>query len=240
MKLAERKVHWVSRTKDKKTGEIAVSYSPKTTCPDTCSLKTGGCYAWGLFYLRRLGEKIDDGNIKIQSLQQALKKINPKSKVVRHRVAGDIVGDVPGTLEECHVVEKNGLINIGYTHDWRNPESQPLKKYFRASCQTEEEVLEARRMGWATTVIVSEETPKRALLSNGETAYMCPARHGVENKPDITCNTCTLCKVTDKTRDKTVMFQAHGNHATLKSLRGKIATGRVFNVKAKKKSGQGT
>lgn len=232
MKTEERKIHWVSKTKDKKTGEIVVSYSPKTTCPDSCSLKEGGCYAWGLYYLRILEAKIDNGVIKLQSLQKALEKRNPLSRVVRHRVAGDVVGDVEGTLEECKIVEENGLINIGYTHDWRNLDSQPLKKYFRASCQSEEEVLEAREMGWATTVVVSSDTPDRVILSNGETAYMCPARHGVEGRRDITCNTCTLCKVSDKTSSKTVMFKAHGNSATLKKIQGKVA--RVLNVTRKK------
>ena len=30
-----------------KTGPIPVSMSPKNTCPDTCPLKGGGCYAQG-------------------------------------------------------------------------------------------------------------------------------------------------------------------------------------------------
>ena len=53
-----RLTHWVSRSSDKKTGQVMVSYSPKSTCPDSCSLKEGGCYAWGLFYLKILSSKI--------------------------------------------------------------------------------------------------------------------------------------------------------------------------------------
>tara|TARA_R100000152_G_C6702385_1_gene131647 strand:+ start:168 stop:842 length:675 start_codon:yes stop_codon:yes gene_type:complete len=219
-----RKTHWISVTKDAKTGSIPVSYSPKESCPDSCSLKEGGCYAWGLFYLRILGAKIRDGKIEIKTLGQALKERRVDAKVVRHRVAGDIVGDVPGTVEECLQVEKEGLTNIGYTHHWRAEEAQPLKKWFRASCSSLEEVELARSMGWSVTIMVPEGTPKKMMLENGETAFMCPARHGVEGKADITCNTCTLCKVTDKTADKTVMFEVHGTKGTISKASSSLVT----------------
>jgi len=210
-----RKTHWISVTKDAKTGAIPVSYSPKESCPDSCSLKDGGCYAWGLFYLRILGAKIRDGKIEIKTLTQALKERRADAKVIRHRVAGDVVGDVTGTVQECLQVEREGLTNIGYTHHWQSDEAQPLKKWFRASCNSIEEMNLARSMGWSVAVMVPEGTPKKMMLKSGERAFMCPARHGVEGKTDITCNTCTLCKVTDKTHDKAVMFEVHGTKGTI-------------------------
>ena len=60
-----RLVHWVSKSSDSKIGKVLASYSPLNTCPDSCSFKSGGCYAWGLFYLRILGKKIEDGRIKM-------------------------------------------------------------------------------------------------------------------------------------------------------------------------------
>jgi hypothetical protein len=53
-------------------------------------------------------------------------------------------------------------------------------------------------------------------------AYVCPARIGEPGKKDITCNDCTLCRVDDKTRDKTVVFEAHGNASTMKKIKSKI------------------
>ena len=32
----------------------------------------------------------------------------------------------------------------------------------------------------------------------------------------MNCNTCTLCKITDKTKDIVVMFEVHGSANTLK------------------------
>lgn len=217
-----RKVHWVSSSRDSKTGPVVASYSPKESCPDSCSLKEGGCYAWSLFYLNILSKKIQNGTIKAKPLTDALKDRLHSARIVRHRIAGDIVSDVKETVEECKVVAGEGLINIGYTHHWRAKEAQPLKGYFRASCANLEEVMEARQMGWSPTLIVPSGTPKSLILSNGEKAFMCPARHGVEGKKDITCNDCTLCRVDSKTADKTVMFEVHGNAATLKKIGGKV------------------
>lgn len=217
-----RAVHWVSESSDKKTGPVVASYSTKNSCPDSCSLKTGGCYAWGLFYLSVLSKKIEDGRIKIKTLSDALLERKSKAKIVRHRIAGDVVGDVDSTIEECKMVEAIGLINIGYTHTWKEEESQKLKNYFRASCNSFDEVREAHSMGWTTTVIVPEGTAKKIKLSDDVTAFMCPARHGVEGKKDITCNDCTLCKVSAGTKNKVVMFEEHGNNSTLKKIKGKI------------------
>ncbi len=217
-----RKVHWVSSSNDKKTGKVVASYSTKESCPDSCSLKEGGCYAWGLFYLGVLSSKIDKGTIKLKSITDALGERLHTARIVRHRIAGDIVGDVKETLNECKLVESEGLINIGYTHNWRADEAQPLKGYFRASCANLDEVMEARSIGWSATLIVPKGTKKSLSLPNGEKAFMCPARHDVEGKKDITCNDCTLCRVDNKTAEKTVMFEVHGNAATIKKIGGKV------------------
>jgi len=216
-----RKVHWVSESSDKKIGPVLASYSTIDSCPDSCELKTGGCYAWGLFYLKVLSSKIDSQKIAIKSLSTALLDRNPISKIVRHRVAGDVVGDVVGTLEECNLIEKAGLTNIGYTHNWREDEAQPLKEFFRASCNSLDDVREASAMGWSTTLVAAGNVPKITYLDDKK-AINCPARHGVEGKKDITCNDCTMCKVSEKTKDLIVMFKIHGNPATIKKSQGKV------------------
>lgn len=246
MNVNERRIHWVSQSSDKKIGQVLASYSPKTTCPDSCSLKQGGCYAWGLFYLRSLGEKIESGSLN-KTLDVAVKGAAKIAKIARHRVAGDIVGDQVETLKECEQLSDMGYINIGYTHDWRSEDTQILKSYFRASCQNEDEVIDAREKGWATTIIVDEKTPNSIVLSNGEKAVMCPVVRKersiysladsmtFNNKKEkrswiseqkknisINCNTCTLCKVDDKTEKITVMFEVHGAANTIKSASSKI------------------
>ena len=215
----QRKVHYNHSYSGRKLGNIVVSYSPKSSCPDTCTLKTGGCYAWDLYYMRIMGDKIETGlqtvkgvkkKFHIRSLSEALKKRAAVCKVVRHRVAGDIIGDVKNTVADCITIAKEGLTNIGYTHAWREEESQPLKEYFRASCQTMEEVKEARQNGWAATVIFTESIGKGKQIIDGQTVVMCPID---DYKKSVTCNSCRLCRVDDKTKDITVGFKIHGNGA---------------------------
>lgn len=215
----KRLVHWIASTKDKKVGEVIASYSPITSCPDSCSLKTGGCYAWGLFYIKKISDKLIDNATQPQSLQSVINRRSVSCRIARHRIAGDIVNDVPETLQECNEIGKAGLINIGYTHHWKSEEAAPLKPYFRASCQSIEETMEARQKGWAATLIVPKGTAKRIVLPNGEIAFRCPAQNPGAH---VTCNMCTLCKVSPKTESKTVMFEAHGNRATLKKLNEKL------------------
>jgi hypothetical protein len=210
-----RLVHWVPKSSDVKIGKVLASYSPLETCPDSCTFKTGGCYAWGLFYLRILGKKISDGRITCKSLKEALANRHKDCKIVRHRVAGDVVGDVLPTVEECEAVEREGLINLGYTHDWKEKVTQPLKKWFRASCNSLVELKDAVDNGWSTTLAVHGDNIPKSLSLMGKRAILCPARHDVPNKRDITCNTCTLCKVTDKTSDIIVMFEVHGSKGTI-------------------------
>jgi hypothetical protein len=214
-----RKVHYNHSYSGRKLGNIVVSYSPKTSCPDTCSLKSGGCYAWDLYYMRIMGDKIESGKQKvkgvikdfnIRSLADALKNRAASCKIVRHRVAGDILGDVENTVEDCKTIEKEGLTNIGYTHAWREPYAQPLKNYFRASCQTMEEVKEARAMGWSPTVIFTESIGKGKQEIDGDTVVMCPID---DYKKSVTCNSCRLCRVDEKTKDITIGFKIHGNGA---------------------------
>jgi hypothetical protein len=216
-----RKVHWVPVSSDKKIGPVLASYSPISSCPDSCSLKSGGCYAWGLFYLKVLSGKIESGKINPKKLSDALSNRTKVAKIARHRVAGDIVDDVTETLEECRQIEKAGLINIGYTHAWSEGYSQPLKKYFRASCNSLSDLEKSISMGWSPTVVVSGNVPKTTILA-GKKAVLCPARIGVSGKKDITCNDCTLCKVSEKTKDIIIMFKAHGNKSTIKNTNGKV------------------
>lgn len=216
-----RKVHWVSRSSDVKIGEVVASYSPISTCPDSCSFKEGGCYAWGLFYLKILGNKIDSGRISPKPLLEALRTRAASCRIVRHRVAGDVVGDVSDTIHECEVVEENNLINIGYTHDWKSSAAQPLKRWFRASCNSMQELLEATSMGWSATLAVNGKDIPKKIESNGMKYVLCPARHGIAGKKDITCNDCTLCRVDDKTKNFVVMFEVHGSAKTVSSAKEK-------------------
>jgi hypothetical protein len=169
--------------------------------------------------MRIMSDKIETGQqtqkgvkkpFTVRTLDEALKKRSFDCKIVRHRVAGDIIGDVQETIDDCIKINKEGLINIGYTHAWRDPNVQVLKDFFRASCQSMEEVKEARQNGWAATVIFDESVGKGKQIIDGETVVMCPID---DYKKSVTCNSCRLCRIDSKTKDITVGFKLHGNGA---------------------------
>lgn len=213
-----RPVHYVSESSDKKVGPVPVSYSPPSTCPDSCSLKTGGCYAWEVFYMRRLGRLVESGEYR-RSLVDALKARRADARIVRHRVAGDVVGDVSATVEDCNTVTEYGLTNIGYTHTWAMPESAPLRSLFRASCDNESQAAEAHRQGWGTTIVIPEDAPIPAMVG-GKRAVHCPAQR-TDGK--VNCNACTLCRIDDKTRETVVVFTIHGNASGKRKANAAIA-----------------
>lgn len=213
----ERPVHWVGRTTNKKLGPVPVSYSAiDKTCPPcgVCNLRDEGCYAQA-GRIRYTEQHVSRGEYR-KSLMDVYKDIWRGAKIARHRVSGDFLGDVIGTLEECQLITSMGMVNIGYTHSWVFEHVQPLKKYFRASCDSLSDLREALLKGWACELTVTEWNDEviRRVAELGKDlgieiqATPCPAQK-TENYID--CNACTLCKVNEKTSKHVIVFYTHGN-----------------------------
>jgi len=206
-------------SQNQKIGPVPCSYaSIEKYCPATCALKDNGCYAQG-GNVRFTEQRVDKGKSN-RTLLEAMKKVTRYAKIARHRVSGDVYNpdgydDVDATYEECEYLEEQGLINIGYTHSWRYDKVQKLKKYFRASCDSYSDLEEAAAMNWALELTVSKfdddvvEKIKTIDKRIGVElqAVGCPAQK-TSNKID--CNTCTLCKVSEKTSKYVVVFYTHG------------------------------
>lgn len=116
------------------------------------------------------------------------KRIN----AIRWNVSGDVfhngipsVEYVDSIVWACEQLKAVGVSSLGYTHGWAHPDVQPLKNWFMASCDTEEEVLQAQEMGWMATVLL----PKTGTFSKIKTAK-CPNQitDGL-----VKCDECMLC-----------------------------------------------
>ena len=224
--IGTRFVHWVSVSQTKKLGPIPASYaSIDHYCSDNCALKGNGCMAQ-TGRVRIHEQRVTNGG-KCRTLMEAMRSVARKAKVVRHRVSGDVfnpdgLNDVAGTVEECKIIEAYGLTNIGFTHSWEYAEVEPLKPWFRASCDSYDQVEMAVALGWGTelTVVKFNDDVVNKIAKIGERLGMeleavgCPAQK-TSNKVD--CNMCTLCKITDaqtgsqKTKKYVVVFYTHGN-----------------------------
>ena len=226
LNIGTRFVHWISVSQIKKLGPIPTSYAAiDRYCSDNCALKDNGCFAQ-TGRVRMTEQRVSKGTSK-RTLMEAMRNVTRYARVARHRVSGDVfnpngLNDVAATVEECKIIEAYGLTNIGYTHSWEYAEVEPLKQWFRASCDSYDQVEMAVALGWGTelTVVKFNDDVVNKIAKIGKRLGMeleavgCPAQK-TSNKID--CNMCTLCKITDaqtgsqKTKKYVVVFYTHGN-----------------------------
>lgn len=207
-----------------KTGPIPVSMSRKDTCPDTCPLKHGGCYASGgpinLHWLRLTAGKV---GIAWQAFLVEISRL-PMGQLWRHNQAGDLQGEnnaIDGQrLEELTKANK-GRKGFTYTHkptlkgqapqktiaSNRNAIAKANKGGFTVnlSADTLAEADELHALGIAPVVTLLPATQtENTVTPQGRKVIVCPATQ----REFVTCQTCKLCQRAD--RSVIVGFPAHG------------------------------
>lgn len=96
-------------------------------------------------------------------------------------------------------------MTTGYTHAWKY--CDPLHKHYcMASCDTEEEALEARDRGWRTFRVT--KSPGDKALSK---EVICPASEEAGNK--IQCIQCGACDGTSRRKKSHIVIMVHGSAA---------------------------
>lgn len=138
-----------------------------------------------------------------QSVWRALPKYKPYVPgVIRAHQLGLRLGAYGATaaipFEYTEQAAKDALYTTGYDHEWRTCD-QRLKKYLMASCDSEQDRIEAKAMGWTTFRVKTPEQPKLAK------EYVCPASE--EAGFVAKCFTCKKCSG-DKAKD--VVINVHG------------------------------
>jgi hypothetical protein len=116
---------------------------------------------------------------------------------VRWHVSGDVFSNdapdiayIQAQVWACEQMEAEGVKTIGYTHGWRYDEVQPLKKWFMASCDTAEEVRDARAKGWMTTVVVDVKNIHTREDLGDAKLTICPNQI---TDGRVKCVDCMLC-----------------------------------------------
>lgn len=212
-------IHLTLESKNAKTGPIPVSTSDRSTCPDSCPLKAGGCYAaggplgmhWAKVSAGKRGELLEQFARKIEAL--------PDGQLWRHNQAGDLPGkgDRINKKALARLVRANkGKRGFTYTH------KPPLEHgNARAIVQANEGGftvnLSANSLSHADTLksynlgpvvsIVPEGTPEKGLTPKGNRFVICPA----QTREGVTCSSCKLCSRAD--RSVIVAFLPHGSAA---------------------------
>ena len=84
---------FVPHTQSRKVGDMPTSYSPRQTCPSSCTLKNNGCYGdsfpISLHWNRYSEDKTDNWQDFVKSVSYFRK--HNKEGLWRHNIVGDLV-----------------------------------------------------------------------------------------------------------------------------------------------------
>ena len=107
-------------SKNEKTGPIPTVIVSRNTCPPSCNLYNGGCYARGGM-VRMHWDRVNENGISFKELVSNIKKL-PDNQLWRYGVAGDL----PGAKENINLKVLKELVEAnrgkrGYAYTHKNP-----------------------------------------------------------------------------------------------------------------------
>jgi len=112
---------FIDNSQSRKIGDMPSSYSPRSTCPDTCGLKNNGCYG-DKFPIRLHWDRYSSDNKNnwedFVSQVRDFRQANP-NKLWRYNVVGDLVGNKNSIdfykLKKLVKANNKGKV-LAYTH----------------------------------------------------------------------------------------------------------------------------
>lgn len=112
---------FIPHTQSRKVGAMPTSYSPKQTCPDSCTLKNNGCYGdsfpISLHWKRYSKDKTDNWQDFVKSVSYFRK--HNKEGLWRHNIVGDLAtkkNKIDAKKLKQLIKANNGGKVICYTH----------------------------------------------------------------------------------------------------------------------------
>jgi hypothetical protein len=204
-------VKMVERSENAKTGPVANTFVSQATCPRDCPLRDAGCYAQhgpiGLI-TRGLNRSRDSAARAAEREAAAIDALNPHRVLdLRVHVVGDCRDSRSAALvggAMARFQARSGRGAWTYTHAWRDiPAVAWQGASVIASCETVEQVREARARGYATALVL----PRKGAAPKGIKAVAC--RHEAKGTQCVDCRRCLDAKGLHK-RGETVVFHVHG------------------------------
>ena len=104
----------------------------------------------------------------------------------------------------------------GYTHQWRLMSTPPqFAQYVMASCDTDQDYVDAKAMGYRTFRVRSASEPLRPR------EVICPASKEAGEK--TTCSACIACGGPGSKARADIAIIAHGSRATINAFNARVA-----------------
>lgn len=211
------KILCIAHSHNAKTGDIAQTYTQKGSCPVCCPFHKSGCYGEG-YYTNRQWNRAEKDGVYSHQLRQWVLDNTEEGALIRHNVAGDIA--IKGTSQISPLLLGDllkafaGRKAYSYTHCEINEGNAELLRFAQEegfvisfSCETVDEVDEAKALGCQAVLTVSEFPTATAVTPDGHFLVPCPA----QTHEGMTCKKCRLCA--NPKRETIIMFKAHGNGA---------------------------
>lgn len=210
-------------TKIQGSEKIDATYaSINKTCPNSCPLKGKGCYAQTSFtgiITARLNKQAKGRTIlqlaraEAKVIDNSYKGGKVPNRDMRLHVAGDsrtITGSRIINAAVGRWKKRGGRSCWSYTHAWKHvPRSEWSNVSMLASITTTAEVEEARKQGYAPSIVVGEHPSDKAYtLPGSETTWIpCP-----NQTRGVGCSDCRLCFKADwlYETNRGISFSAHG------------------------------
>jgi len=201
------------KSSNSKTGEMNVTYAPQITCPTSCPL-----------YPEILGDEYDIEirmHIQIEYARIERRRIYelPADRNLRVHVVGDCsntisAGLIGDAMVDYEARSPNGSLAYTYTHGWDEPYNVPESAWngarVLASCESAEQILRARSLGYACEWTYKNHESRKVHERDGIQVLPCPNNF---NK-DVTCNMCMKCADLGllKSRNMVIGLSTHGAH----------------------------
>lgn len=197
---------------------------PMTSCPSSCPLLAGGCYATrgllGHFTTPVIADHYRDHTREDLADTEA-RQIDalPAIRPLRVHVVGDCATPyaartVGAAMSRYDARAHHANVRAWtYTHAWREiPRDDWQGARVLASCHSRQEVIDAHARGYAPAVIVrsishrAQDAGDRLGLP-GWTVIPCPAdQHTPDGRRHSTCDRCRICREPDRLhRDRSIV-----------------------------------
>ena len=216
-------VHLTPKSRNTKTGPIPVSTTGAETCPRTCPLRGGGCYANG-GPLALHWAKVSAGERKMPwaAFCDAVAAF-PAGTLWRHNQAGDLPG-------QWDYIDANALFDLlaanrgrrGFTYTHKPPTPRNAEKIKAANAAGFVVNLSANNPAHADKLAALKVGPVVCVLPAATTTQtpgglpieICPAQ--TDTTGQVNCLTCQKCQ--NKNRREIIGFVAHGSQKTAAQL----------------------
>lgn len=223
----------VTNSENRKLGKASTTYATQASCPSDCVFMNAGCYAERGYVgitVRNLNKHaVTISATKLVVAQAEAGAIDAMEVVVgkplRLHTVGDCATNMAARLVSAataRYTKRGGGRAWSYTHAWKKVSRKSWGDVsILASCETAEDVREAKSRGYATAIVVDEFKSDKLYEVDGMKILPCPA----QTHEDVVCTKCRLCFDDEgiRTRDYSIGFAVHGDHVTKKRAREAVS-----------------